>query len=1375
MAVTRIKNNQITDATITAQKIANQTLVGSLFSPDLTLVSNLSIVGNLTVTGNTSNINAINTFVTDPFVIFNNGYNGSLANYTIGFLVNRNLASLAAYGAVNTAWIWSESDGAFVGMTTTDTGSGITSINNSGYANVKVGNLEAVSAITASTFNIGSAFIIGGSASTLVVTNLSSGNAVISGGYISSLSNATITTGNASSWYATALNSTNGNITTLTSTQVDAGTTTTAILNSTTGNITTLGAGTTTSAILNATTGNITTLGASTTTSAILNATTGNITTLDAGTTTTAILNSTTGNITTLGAGTTTTAILNSTTGNITTLSAGTTTSAILNATTGNITTLGAGTTTTEILNTTNGNITNGNSTTFVATNFSTGNARITGGYADNFPIGANVRATGAFTTLTSNSLTTFTDATQSTTSGDGAVVVTGGVGVGKNLNVGGNVVISGNLTVQGDVTTLNTSTLDVEDLNITIAKGAANPAAANGAGLTVDGAAATILYNSAPDAWTFNKGVSIPTLVATNFSSGNAVVTGGSINNTVIGNTTPAVGTFTNLRATGNILADAGTTSTTYTTGAIVVPGDGGVGIGGNLNVRGTSDFTGNITAGNILVSGNINVTVGAVASSYGVFYGNAGGIGALYAGTTGYTPIDHTVLQMTADINNYAQLNFQNINTGSSASSDIVATADNGDDFYGYINLGISSSTYNDINRPDFFPNDSYLIGHGVGTSGNLIIISELPGTAIRFRIGDYDEANAKATVTSTGFRVNTATASTTSTSGALVVDGGAGIAGALNVGGNITVGNVISSSYYSTGGTTRFQLTDIGIVSVAVAGQEYKFGASGIESSPGIFGGSFGGSKLSLNNETNLIANRYDIVKIQTGTDGSIQNEWTFSNSAMTAPGRITAAGNIVAAATTASTSTTTGALVVAGGTGIASNITVGLGAEFNTSKTANYDFVVRGVNDNTLIWARPSSTYDAVVIGNSATTGTLVNGAKLIVNTTDSIIIPVGTTGQRPGSVGGTDAAGMIRFNSSTDQLEYHDGTGWNNTGTTFTVIAADSFDGDDSATIFTLGAVATTNGCIVSINGVVQIPTTAYSVSGTTLTFTSPPATGDKIDVRRLTTTSTVTILQSQNGYVAADAQNDSLILSAGTSSLTERLRVHTNGNVNISGNLVLGANIIAGGTNGTAGQFLSSTGTGLSWVSLSASSISNGTSNVTVASNGGITFGVGSANVITVGSTAVVPNANVAINLGNTTKWFGTFYGVSTQAQYADLAENYQADQLYTAGTVLEFGGTEEVTVAMTEGSVRVAGIVSSNPAHLMNGGLRGSNVVALALVGRVPCNVIGPVHKGDMMVSAGYGYAKASSTPVTGSVIGKALQNFEGDKGVIEVVVGRV
>ena len=74
-----------------------------------------------------------------------------------------------------------------------------------------------------------------------------------------------------------------------------------------------------------------------------------------------------------------------------------------------------------------------------------------------------------------------------------------------------------------------------------------------------------------------------------------------------------------------------------------------------------------------------------------------------------------------------------------------------------------------------------------------------------------------------------------------------------------------------------------------------------------------------------------------------------------------------------------------------------------------------------------------------------------------------------------------------------------------------------------------------------------------------------------------------------------------------------------------------------------------------------------------------------------------------------------------------------------------------------------------------MNGGLTGPNVVPLALQGRTPCNVIGPVKKGDLMVSAGFGFAKSCKTPTVGQVIGKSLSDFTGAKGQIEVVVGRV
>lgn len=132
------------------------------------------------------------------------------------------------------------------------------------------------------------------------------------------------------------------------------------------------------------------------------------------------------------------------------------------------------------------------------------------------------------------------------------------------------------------------------------------------------------------------------------------------------------------------------------------------------------------------------------------------------------------------------------------------------------------------------------------------------------------------------------------------------------------------------------------------------------------------------------------------------------------------------------------------------------------------------------------------------------------------------------------------------------------------------------------------------------------------------------------------------------------------------------------------------------------------------------------------------------------------------------------FQGTATSSLFADLAENYKADAAYEPGTVLEFGGQFEVTVAQDE-TRKVAGVVSTNPAHLMNTQLQGENVVALALQGRVPCKVRGTIRKGDMLVSGGNGYARPAQSPAVGTVIGKALEDFNGASGVIEVVVGRL
>ena len=144
-------------------------------------------------------------------------------------------------------------------------------------------------------------------------------------------------------------------------------------------------------------------------------------------------------------------------------------------------------------------------------------------------------------------------------------------------------------------------------------------------------------------------------------------------------------------------------------------------------------------------------------------------------------------------------------------------------------------------------------------------------------------------------------------------------------------------------------------------------------------------------------------------------------------------------------------------------------------------------------------------------------------------------------------------------------------------------------------------------------------------------------------------------------------------------------------------------------------------------------------------------------------------------NIGASGATFNTAFLLATSAQYADVAENYQADAAYEPGTVLHFGGDFEVTLCDTDMCSRAAGIVSTRPAYRMNDGLTGDNVATVALLGRVPCKVQGNVTKGDMIVSAGNGRGRAEANPVMGSVIGKAVENFSGTEGVIEVVVGRV
>jgi hypothetical protein len=135
----------------------------------------------------------------------------------------------------------------------------------------------------------------------------------------------------------------------------------------------------------------------------------------------------------------------------------------------------------------------------------------------------------------------------------------------------------------------------------------------------------------------------------------------------------------------------------------------------------------------------------------------------------------------------------------------------------------------------------------------------------------------------------------------------------------------------------------------------------------------------------------------------------------------------------------------------------------------------------------------------------------------------------------------------------------------------------------------------------------------------------------------------------------------------------------------------------------------------------------------------------------------------------------GQLTTTSTKALYADLAEVYEADADYAPGTVVVFGGGKEVTLSTVDSSRRVAGVISEKPSYLMNNGLTADHRAIVALTGRVPTSIVGNVAKGDMMVSAGNGQARAEDNPLTGSVIGKSLEDFTGLEGMIEIVVGRL
>jgi hypothetical protein len=232
----------------------------------------------------------------------------------------------------------------------------------------------------------------------------------------------------------------------------------------------------------------------------------------------------------------------------------------------------------------------------------------------------------------------------------------------------------------------------------------------------------------------------------------------------------------------------------------------------------------------------------------------------------------------------------------------------------------------------------------------------------------------------------------------------------------------------------------------------------------------------------------------------------------------------------------------------------------------------------------------------------------------------------------------------------------------------------------------------------------------------------------------------------------------------------------TGGNLTTAGQVSATANITGG--NILTGGLISATSTITSTANITGGNLLTGglisaTSNII---GGNLSVSTGT---ITVGN-IVCGAGNLVGSIGNATTWFGNAYVKAVNAFYADLAEMYCADATYPPGTVVEFGGSSEITVTTKSHSTAVAGIISTNPSYLMNSTIACEvNALEVALVGRVPCRVVGTIRKGDRLVSSsipGVATVLEMSKYEPGCIVGKALEDYDSIvDGIIEVAVGRI
>jgi len=320
----------------------------------------------------------------------------------------------------------------------------------------------------------------------------------------------------------------------------------------------------------------------------------------------------------------------------------------------------------------------------------------------------------------------------------------------------------------------------------------------------------------------------------------------------------------------------------------------------------------------------------------------------------------------------------------------------------------------------------------------------------------------------------------------------------------------------------------------------------------------------------------------------------------------------------------------------------------------------------------------------------------------------------------------------------------------------------------SGTTFNVATALGSNGTFAVSNA---------ATVGTTLVVTGNSSGGNLTTAGNVSATGNIT-----GGNISAVGLVTAATLSAIANVQAGNLR--TSGLVSVTGNITSQANIDATYFLGN-GSLL----TGVS-AAVSVTKFVNGNTEGNIgATDGNVNFnvaGVSNVLVLTSGTAFFVGNVsttgiektgtNAIGNIGSSSNYFNRVFATATTALYADVAERFAADELLEPGTVVELGGAKEITRSIQDLSENVFGVISTRPAYTMNGGAGDDDThPAVAITGRVPVKCVGTIRKGDRLVSAGEGVARAAQPgeATAFNVIGRSLENkHTPELGTIEAIV---